>query len=119
MRGYQQLSRDERLRIEHMLEDCPGPRQIARRLKRPPSTICRELKRNGNADGSYRAVSAHSRARAAPRGRPKGKIRPPSLEEPRGNALFRFVLRHLEHDHWSPQLIAGRLKRLRRGGGGG
>jgi len=116
VRGYQQLSRDERLRIEHMLEERCGRRQIARRLKRSPSTICRELKRNGNADGSYRAASAHSRARAAPRGRPKGKIRPPALEEPRGNALFRFVLRHLEHDHWSPQLIAGRLKRLRRVG---
>jgi IS30 family transposase len=113
MRGYQQLSRDERVRIAHMVEEGGSLRGMARRLNRAASTIGRELKRNRNADGSYRAVSAHSRARAAPRGRPPGKIRPPSLEEPRGNALFRFVLRHLENDHWSPQLIAGRLKRHR------
>src|SRR5918998_267280 len=35
---------------------------IARRLGRSPSTISRELKRNADRDGGYRATTAHARA---------------------------------------------------------
>jgi IS30 family transposase len=71
LRGYQQISRDERVRIAHMLEERASLRRIARRLGREPSTLSRELKRNRNADGGYRAVSAQQRAGRRPRGHPR------------------------------------------------
>ena len=110
MEGYQHLSRDERVKIEHMLEERASVRRIAHRLRREPSTICRELQRNRNADGSYRGTSAQQRAERRTRGHPPRKIRPPTLAEPQGNAAWRFVLSQLQDEHWSPQLIAGRLK---------
>jgi transposase-like protein len=39
-------------------------RAIARRLGRSPSTISRELRRNADRDGGYRATMAHARAYA-------------------------------------------------------
>jgi len=39
-----------------------GVRSIARRLGRSPSTVSRELSRNADRDGCYRAMRAHARA---------------------------------------------------------
>jgi len=112
MKGYQQLTRDERVRIEQFKEDAASLRKIARRLGRAPSTICRELRRNSNADGSYRAASAQQRTLGRPRGRAPSKIRPPSLSEPRGSPEWQFVQDKLVDEHYSPELIAGRLALL-------
>jgi IS30 family transposase len=77
-------------------------RSIASRLGRSPSTICRELARNAERTGRYRATSAHVAAwgRAS---RPK----PCKL-------ATNMVLRHkVEQDlekKYSPEQIAGRLK---------
>jgi IS30 family transposase len=77
-------------------------REIARRLDRAPSTISRELRREGatNAAGQYRAVPAQAAAEARAR-RPK----PRKLENPLLNA---HVQNYLE-ENWSPEEIAGRL----------
>lgn len=109
MQGYQQISPDERVRISHMLEEGATAAEIAVRLDRHRSTICREKKRNGNVDGSYHAPSAQQRARGRPRGRPPSKIRPPSLSEPQGSPEWQFVYEKLVDEHYSPELIAGRL----------
>jgi transposase, IS30 family len=77
-------------------------RSIAARLSRSPSTISRELARNGEAPGDYRATSAHVAAweRAS---RPK-----------RCKLVTNVALRHkVEQDlerKYSPEQIAGRLK---------
>jgi transposase, IS30 family len=76
---------------------------VARRLGRSPSTISRELRRNADRDGGYRATSAHARAfeRAS---RPK----PAKLAtNPRLRAIVQDDLRR----HLSPEQIAGRLRR--------
>ena len=70
MEGYQQLSGEERTRIDVLLKEGVGIRGIGRRLKRAASTISREVSRNGNVDGTYYAVSAQGRANLSQRGRP-------------------------------------------------
>jgi IS30 family transposase len=76
---------------------------IARRLGRSPSTISRELRRNADRDGSYRATMAHALAyeRAS---RPKS-----------AKLQTNLALRELVQDdplrRYSPEQIAGRLRR--------
>jgi transposase, IS30 family len=77
-------------------------RAIAARLGRSPSTISRELSRNAESSGRYRATSAHAAAweRAA---RPK-----------QAKLATNLALRErVEHDlqkKYSPEQIAGRLR---------
>ena len=78
-------------------------RVIARRLGRAPSTVSRELRRNADRGGGYRATTAHALAyeRAS---RPK----PAKL-------AVNVALRELVQDdllrRYSPEQIAGRLRR--------
>ncbi len=78
-------------------------RAIAARLGRSPSTISRELSRNRGGKGGYRATTAHVLAyeRAS---RPK----------PAKLAVNLALRRKVEHDlqkRYSPEQIAGRLRR--------
>ena len=75
-------------------------RSIARRLNKSPSTICREVARNGGA-GKYRAAQADERALREAR-RPK----PPALAS--RSKLLKVVATKLQED-WSPEQIAGWL----------
>jgi len=78
-------------------------RAIARWLGRSPATVSRELRRNADRRGEYRATAAHARAweRAS---RPK----PAKLVVNR--RLRGIVQRDLERKY-SPEQIAGRLRR--------
>ena len=78
-------------------------RAIARRLGRSPSTISRELRRNGDRDGGYRATMAHALAfeRAS---RPK----PAKLAT---NPRLRQIVQDDLRRRYSPEQIAGRLRR--------
>jgi transposase, IS30 family len=78
-------------------------RVIARRLGRSPSTISRELRRNADRDGGYRATTAHAKAfeRA---GRPK----PAKLAT---NLRLREMVQDDLSRRYSPEQIAGRLRR--------
>ena len=62
MRPYVQLSNDERLRIEESLAEGLKANQIARILKRHPSTVYREIHRN-SMPRHYSARCASSEAR--------------------------------------------------------
>jgi IS30 family transposase len=77
-------------------------RVIARRLGRPASTVSRELKRNSNARGEYRAVAAqgHAQRRAA---RPK-------TAKLAGNARLRGWVQDRLEERWSPEQISVMLK---------
>jgi IS30 family transposase len=78
-------------------------RGIARRLGRSPSTISRELRRNADRDGGYRATMAHALAyeRAS---RPK----PAKLAT---NLALRQVVQDDLRRRLSPEQISGRLRR--------
>ena len=114
---YEHLCAEERGTIMAMLEAGHGVTEIARVLRRAPSSVSRECRRNGwrtdsergfmgrpTIAGGYDAKRAGQRARRLCRR--TRRIR--KLE--RGSALWMQVRTHLELG-WSPEQIAGTLKR--------
>lgn len=75
--------------------------EIARRLGRSPSTIGREIARNGGRD-AYRAASAHA-------GTLQRARRPKPTKFQRCRALAVTVENWLETEQWSPEQISARL----------
>lgn len=115
--SYRHLSAEDRGAIMAMKMQGHSTRCIARTLERAPSTISRELHRNGYLDeagqpamgrpriaGGYDAANAGKRARRVRRlGRATRKLRPGTLLWGR--------MRELLGRRWSPQQIATVLKR--------
>jgi IS30 family transposase len=102
---YKQLQPEDRMTIASMQQQGCSVRAMARTLHRAPSTIGRELARNAPLDiayGSHLAQQAcQARRRAA---RPCAKLHVDSL-------AWGLVLTMLDW-RWSPQQIAGTLRRL-------
>ena len=96
---YKQLSEYERFRIAHLQAAGASQRQIAATLDRAPSTVARELKRNGTPAGRYAPDYAHLAARSR-------RWRGARLE--RDGPLREQVLAGLGAG-WSPAQVAGRL----------
>ena len=99
---FKHLTMEEREVISQMHFAGQSQAAIARSLGRDGSTIGRELKRNGQADGSYSACGAQQQAMARRRNRP----RQPKIDDPETNTYIRMWLTQ----RWSPDQIAGRLK---------
>jgi IS30 family transposase len=113
---YEQLSIEERTKIQMQLEDGVTPAAIALGLKRSPSTISRELRRNNwvrpkarrgpgrpPVAGGYRSEAAHKRACACtiiPRR--QRRLQP-------GTALWEQVMEYLKRGY-SPEQISGTLR---------
>lgn len=95
------LSVDEREVISRGISAQLSFRAIAASLGRSPSTVSREVQRNGGRD-AYRAVAAQERANDQ-RKRPKQSLLA------RNPVLRGRVVEWLEHE-WSPQQIAQRLR---------
>jgi len=57
-RKYKQLSKEDRIKIYHLLSCNKTQKEIAQELKVHPSAICRELKRNALKRGCYHYQSA-------------------------------------------------------------
>ncbi|MDH6711443.1 IS30 family transposase [Kitasatospora sp. MAA19] len=101
------LSEEERIHIADRMREKASIRAIAAELGRSPSTVSREIRRNGSlwrgTELAYRPHAAQARADAR-RPRPKpGKI----SQCPR---LRDYVQERLER-HWSPEQIAHQLRR--------
>lgn len=101
-RNAKHLSEAEREEVSRGLARGDSLTQIARRLGRHCSTVSREVKRNGGAD-DYRATDAETRAVTQAR-------RPKQCKLATNLKLRKAVAFGLKH-HWSPQQIAGWLKR--------
>ena len=99
MRGH--LTVVERDRIARMLSEGFQQQEIAAALDRSPSTITRELARNGQS-GDYHAAQAQERARQRRAERPLVR----RMDNPELNELVRHGL----SQQWSPDQIAERLK---------
>jgi IS30 family transposase len=91
----------EREEISRGLRSGESVRAIATRLRRAPSTVAREVSRNGGRDG-YRAWRAGAAARARAR-------RPRAAKLARNERLAAEVERLLLR-RWSPRQIAHRLR---------
>src|SRR5471032_168474 len=96
------LTLAEREEISRALVADDSVQSIARRLSRAPSTICREIKRNSGPDG-YRA--SHADQLAWDRAQ-----RPKACKLVEHRMLAHIVAGKLQLQ-WSPQQIAGWLKR--------
>jgi transposase, IS30 family len=97
------LDREERYEIARLRESGLAVRQIARRMGRAPSTICRELARNaGPRGGGYQPERAHRLAWERQR-RPK----PSKLS---GCPALRAEVQAMLDRRYSPEQISGRLR---------
>ena len=107
LKQYRRLTKREREEISRGLAAGTPQVEIARTLKRHPSTICREVRRGGGrrARSEYRAFSAGRKATVRASSRRLGKSR--LAQEDR---LRRYVLDALEQE-WSPKEVQERLKK--------
>ena len=100
-RNYKQITLAERCQITQLLAAGFKVREIAAALDRAPSTIARELKRNGSRTKGYEPSYAQQQARAR-------RWNGCRLERDQG--LREAVLTRLAQG-WSPEQVAGRLAR--------
>ena len=95
------LGLEDRVEIRIGLEQGQSLRAIARRIGRAPSTVCREVRRNGGPS-AYRPMVADAEAWRRAR-------RPKATKLNASRALCARVVTELE-SLWSPQQIARRLR---------
>ena len=97
---YGHVTIEERCEIACLQAEGRSIRQIAAGLDRSPSTIARELTRNGSRAGGYKPVYADQQAHAR-------RWRGSQME--RDDTLRAQVLSRLARG-WSPEQVAGRLR---------
>jgi IS30 family transposase len=99
------LDRDERYELARLLEAGHSQREVAHRLGRSPSTICRELARNRDpCTGEYQPERAHTLAWQ--------RQRRPKTSKIGSHPALRTVVQQMLDKRHSPDQIAGRLKVL-------
>lgn len=98
---YQHLTPMERGQIEALKNAGLGVRAVSRQLGRSPSTISRELARNGGEQGRYRAESAQKRYQEM---RAESRRKTSLSHQP----LWDYVVDKIG-DGWSPEQVSGRL----------
>ena len=98
MRGYTQLTQEERYQIYALKKAGHSQTEIATLLERDKSTISRELRRNRGLKG-YRPQQAHNLAL----GRRYDKVQPRI-----GSQVWQQV-EALIREEWSPEQIVGRI----------
>lgn len=103
---YGQLSHEERHVLSNYLKDGLSLRKIAIKLNRSVSTLSYEIKTNSpNGDRKeYQPNTASFNVRLR-------KWNANSKNPAKNNDTWKFVLEKL-HERWSPQQIAGRLKKI-------
>jgi len=103
--SYQQLQPEERMTIASMSQSGSSVRAMARTLGRSAGTISRELRRNSCALHGYASLPAQAMRQAR-----RVQARPVAKLDPQ-HARWGAVLTLLDWK-WSPQQIAGILKRV-------
>jgi len=104
-RKYEQLGPEDRVVIASLRLQGKGVRETARVIGRSPSTVSRELHRNGDGLGGYgsqQAMAQHALRRRAAR----------QSRKLASDSLNWSVVCTLLHWRWSPQQIAATLKRV-------
>lgn len=102
--GYHHLSLAERVEIYSLLKQGVKIREIAEIINRNPGTISRELKRNkSRCDYPYLPIKADKKSsKKAMKQRTKAPLKSPEI--------FLYVREKLREEHWSPEVISGRLE---------
>lgn len=107
MKKKTKIKKSERFEIASMRSKGYGPRRIARALDRSPGSICDEIRLN-SVKGVYDPAKAHEKAVQR---RKKSKYQ--SMKIVGDNTLRRYIHKKIFLG-WSPELIAGRIKRVDR-----
>lgn len=105
MKNYQHLTIHEREQIKLLISQGESLRQIAKRLKRDPKTIGRELGRNSPPIGKSSYCPTDAQKLAVKR---RAESKTKKLDR---GPLKTYVVRKLTRG-WSPETIAGRLKEI-------
>lgn len=109
MKRYSQLKLAERERLYALREQDVSLRTIAKELGRSHTSLSRELRRNVKYGIEYfgneyiPCIAEELSQKRATRQRKKASLKNPTI--------YLYVKRHLKVDGWSPELIAGRLRR--------
>src|SRR3990167_1809667 len=103
VKHHTKLTALERDRIAVLLASGVGIRGVARELRRAASTICEEV-RNNSFEGRY-YVSIHAQAKVD-----KRKVEARRRHPLKSEKIFGLVVKKIQGG-WSPEVIAGRLKR--------
>lgn len=104
MAGHSQLSIDERKEIHNCLNQNLSIRSIAKLLRRAPSTISREIKRNAGC-----GVRGYSFLKAERLSNERRRLKQSKVERfPELKSIIKSMLSNNE----SPEMIAGRMKHL-------
>lgn len=102
-RTYRVLSPEDREEIMVGIRTEKSIREIARMLDRHPSVILREMKNNSTEDGRYQAYWAQQRSKIRRReSRRRDRI---------ADEEIRSYLKEKLEQGWSPEQIAGRIRR--------
>jgi IS30 family transposase len=104
MQPYHHFTSAERKMIALNLKIGLSVRAIAKLLKRSPSSVCREIKRNSEFDGSYCSKCAHSQYIE----RRKKAKRKRIIENTK---VYDFVVSGFKK-YWSPEIISARAKKV-------
>lgn len=100
-----QFTRDSRVELAALLKTDKNQKQCAAILGMHRPNIGREINANKDPDGAYRGASAHKRALERRR---QGKKKSKKIEN--NPELRKYIIRKLKK-FWSPEQIAGRLKK--------
>jgi transposase, IS30 family len=100
---YKHLTEEERYQIDDLRREGFNQKQIAKKIRRSPSTLSRELHRNEGERG-WRPRQAQLKAQERLVVRGINNARKVSEE------AWRYAEKHLTDDQWSPQQISGHAK---------
>src|SRR3990167_1595581 len=100
---YQHFSIEEREQIQLMWWERKSIRSIAKAVKRSPSSVSRELKKNFPGHQVYTPRLAHERALIKRKSRGRH-------DRLKNEAIREYVAEHLK-EGWSPEQISGRIKK--------
>lgn len=101
--GYNHLTEEERYQIDDLRREGFNQKQIAKKIRRSPSTLSRELHRNeGERGWRPRQAQLKAQERLVVRGTNNAR----KISED----AWRYAEKHLTEDQWSPQQISGRAE---------
>ena len=103
--SYTHITHEDRVALATLLRTKHTQEEIARELQKTPRAISKEIERNRDYDGIYRARSAEKKVT---RRRIEANQRFHKIEN--NNILRTYVVAHLKK-YWSPEQIAGRWQK--------
>lgn len=104
--SHTQFNRDTRIELAVLLNTGKSQTDCANILGMHRTNVCEEINRNKDPDGIYRGVHAHKRALAR---RKEAKKKYRKIEN--DTELRRYIVSKIRR-YWSPEQIAGRLKKM-------